>query len=199
MPTGDCETITRKTHSSSPFPPRPSEFLSAWFAACPRDHFLELRALPVNGGRPYQEFFGMDAAGELIARAFSIVEMHNCYFGVCPRIRPRGTKDDVTLSPGFFCDLDFKRFPEEEAGALRGLAEFPLKPSWVIGTGGGLHCYWRLTAPVRADDAFERKVKALARMLNADPGATDRARVLRVPGTWHHKRDFQVKILSWPT
>jgi hypothetical protein len=36
-------------------------------------------------------------------------------------------------------------------------------------------------------------------MLGADPAATDLARVLRVPGTWNHKRDFQVKVLSWPT
>ncbi len=30
---------------SKVFPPRPSEFLLAWFSRCPREQLLELRAL----------------------------------------------------------------------------------------------------------------------------------------------------------
>ncbi len=185
--------------SSKVSPPRPSEFLTSWFEGCPRDQLLELRALRVPDRRPHQEFFAMDAIGELLGRAFSLVEGHDCYFGTCPRIRPRGDKASVTLAPGLWVDLDFKRFEDGEAGALRTLGEFHLPPTWLVGTGGGFHCYWALTEVARADASFERKLKGLARTLNADPAATDVSRVLRVPGTWHVKRDFQVRILSWPT
>ena len=188
-----------KAASIFSFPPRPSDFLSAWFSGCPRDQLLELRALRVPDGVPSQEFFAMDAIGELLGRAFSLVETHNCYFGVCPRVRPRGTKADVTHAPGLWTDLDFKGFEDGEAGALRTLSEFQLPPTWILGTGGGYHCYWTLRAPARADAHFERRLKALATILRADLAATDTARVLRVPGTWNHKRDFQVKVLSWPT
>jgi hypothetical protein len=166
---------------------------------CPPDQFLELRALHATTKKPVQHFFTLDAVDDLVGRAFSLVEDFDCYFSVCPRVRPRGNAASVTHALGFWCDLDFKRFEDGEAGALRALAEFSLRPTWIIGTGGGFHVYWKLREPVRADATFECRVKSLAKMLGADPAATDLARVLRVPGTWNHKRDFQVKVLSWPT
>jgi len=141
----------------------------------------------------------MDAIDEAVGHAFSLVENHDVYFGTCPRVRPQGDKSAVTTAPGFWCDLDFKRFPEGEAEVLRQLAEFPLRPTWIIATGGGFHIYWKLVAPTKADATFEARLKGLARTLNADPAATDRSRVLRIPGTWNLKRDFQVRILSWPS
>ncbi len=199
MTTASLHATYRLLQPSGLYPPRPSAFLSAWFSGCPRDQFLELRALRVSDKEAHQRFFTMDATGELVDHAFSLVETHDVYFGVAPRIRPRGMKQDVTHAPGLWADLDFKRFEDGEAGALRMLAEFRLPPTWIIGTGGGFHCYWALTAPARANANFERKLKGLARTLNADPAATDVSRVLRVPGTWNLKRDFQVRILSWPT
>jgi len=181
------------------FAPTPTEFLRHWFDGTPTDQFLELRALPIGIRKRFQEFFTLDAVPDLVGRAFSLVEDFDCYFSVCPRVRPRGDAASVTHAPGFWCDLDFKRFQDGEAGALRALAEFSLRPTWIIGTGGGFHVYWKLRAPVHADTAFECRVKSLAKMLGADLAATDLARVLRVPGTWNHKRDFQVKVLSWPT
>lgn len=195
MTTAHADLLT-PTHSV--WPPTPTAFLHSWFDGTPADQLIELRAIHTTTRKVFQEFF-LDAVHDLVARAFSLVEDHDCYFGVCPRIRPRGDAASVMHALGFWCDLDFKRFQDGEAGALRALAEFPLRPTWIIATGGGYHCYWRLKAPVRADGSFEGKLKGLARMLNADPAATDRARVLRVPGTWNLKRNFQVRILSWPS
>ncbi len=180
--------------------PRPSEFLRAWFSTCPRDQFLELRALPASDHDVIQEFFTLDAVGDLIGRAFSLVDDHDCYFGVCPRIRPHGDKASVTHAPGLWVDLDFKRFQDGEAGALRKLAEFPLPPTWMVATGGGFHLYWQLRQAAHADAAFEGRLKGIVRALDADPAATDRSRVLRIPGTFNHKfPDFQVRVVSWPT
>ncbi len=180
-------------------PPRPSEFLHAWFSTCP-DQFIELRAIRVSDRYVHQAFFTMDAIGELVGIAFSLVEEYDVYFGVCPRIRPRGDKDSVTHAPGLWVDLDFKKFQDGEAGALRKLAEFPLPPTWMVATGGGFHLYWHLRQAALADAAFEGRLKGIVRALDADPAATDRSRVLRIPGTFNHKyTDAQVRIVGWPT
>jgi putative DNA primase/helicase len=133
-----------------------------------------------------------------VGRAFALVEEYDAYFGVCPRIRPDGSKASVTRAPGLWADLDFKRFADAEAGALRALAAFPVPVTWVIATGGGFHVYWKLRTPARADRNLEGRLKGIAKTLNADPAATDTARVLRVPGSWHLRRDYQVRIVTWP-
>jgi len=180
--------------------PRPTEFLRAWFAGCPADHLLELRAFHAETAAVHQAFFTLDAIDELYGQACHLVETHDCYFGAAPRVRPRGRKQDVTMTPGLWCDLDFKRFEGGEAEALRKLADFPLPPAWIIASGGGFHLYWKLTTPVKADADFEQRLKGLVRALNADPAATDRCRVLRIPGTFTRKYpDCQVRIVAWPS
>ena len=181
-------------------PPRPSQFLSSWFSDCPRDQFLELRALRVCDGRPHQEWFALDAIDDLVGTAFSLVEEYDVYFGVCPRSRPQGRAEDVTHAPGFWADLDFKKFREGESEALRKLADFPINPTWIIATGGGYHTYWKLNQVVRWDPSMQGRLRGIVKMLDADPAATDRSRVLRVPGTFNHKYvDCQVRIIAWPT
>ena len=148
-----------------------------------------------------QEFFTVDAVEELAVASHRHADVFDCYFGICPRIRPQGRKEDVTHAPGLWVDLDWKRFEEGEAGALRNLATFALPPTWIIATGGGYHLYWQLTEAVRADAGFEGRLKAIAKTLNADPAATDRSRVFRVPGSFNFKYqpEPQVRILRWPT
>jgi putative DNA primase/helicase len=137
---------------------------------------------------------------ELAAASHRHADQFACYFGLCPRVRPRGDKKSVTHAPGLWADLDFKRFEDGEAGTLRSLAAFPLPPTWIVATGGGYHLYWQLREAVRADASFEGRLKAIAKALNADPAATERARVFRVPGSFNFKYqpEPQVRILRWP-
>ncbi len=182
------------------FPPTPSTFLGGWFASCPPNQLLELRAIRTGDHSIRQDFFTLAAVEGLYGRACELVEDFDVYFGVCPRVRPQGDKASVTHAPGLWVDVDFKRFDDGEAGALRTLADFPLRPTWLVATGGGYHVYWQLRQAVKADAAFEARLKSIVRALNADPAATDRSRVLRIPGTFNHKYpDCQVKIVSWPT
>jgi hypothetical protein len=62
-------------------------------------------------------------------------------------------------------------------------------PAIVIGSGSGPNChaYWPLSEPLGRDEA-ERGNRRLAHALGADPASADAARILRVPGTWSHKR-----------
>jgi hypothetical protein len=196
MTTASVSLPSLKTAS----PPTPSGFVRAWFASCPPDQLLELRAIRPADHDIRQDFFTMDAIPDLYRHACELAEAYDCYFGVCPRVRPHGRKEDVTVAPGLWADLDFKRFADGEAGALRRLAKFPLTPSWLVATGGGFHVYWQLKQAVRADAAFEGRLKGIVRALRADPAATDRSRVLRIPGTFNHKYpNCQVRIVSWPT
>ncbi len=181
-------------------PPTPQAFLQTWFSTCPSDQILELRAIRPTDHHVIQEWFALDAVGELFGRACELVEEYDCYFPVCPRIHPRGDKASVTHAPGLWADLDFKRFADGEAGALRKLAAFPLPPSWIIATGGGFHLYWKLNQAVRWDASMQGRLHGIVRMLDADPAATDRSRVLRIPGTFNHKyQNCQVRIIAWPT
>ena len=194
MTTASVSLPTLKTA----LPPTPSGFLQAWFAYCPSDQFLELRAIRAGDRIVRQHFFTLDAIPELYWRACELVEEFDCYFGVCPRIRPQGDKASVTHAPGLWADLDFKRFADGETGALCKLGAFPLPPTWLVATGGGFHVYWQLKEAVWADVNFEGRLKGLVKALNADPAATDRSRVLRIPGSWHQTRNFQVRLIQWP-
>ena len=192
-------TVTLPTVKTA-LPPTPTMFLRAWFASCPADQLVEIRAIHAIDGAIRQEFFTLDALDDLYGLACQLVEDYHVYFGVCPRTRPQGRKQDVTHAPGLWVDLDFKRFDESESGALRTLGEFPLPPTWLVATGGGFHVYWQLKHAVCADAAFEGRLKGVVKTLNADPAATDRSRVLRIPGTFNHKYpDCQVRIVSWPS
>ncbi len=183
------------------FPPTPTMFLRSWFSGCPADQLLELRAIRAEDKSITQRFFTLDAAAELVGAAFSLTDTHDCYFGACPRVRPQGRKEDVTHAPGFWADLDFKRFADGEAGALRKLATFPLPPSWIVATGGGYHLYWKLNMVEKWDAKMQGRLRGIVRMLDADPAATDRSRVLRLPGTFNHKYPdcCQVRIIKWDT
>lgn len=66
------------------------------------------------------------------------------------------------------------------------------RPSALVGSGGGLHCYWIATVPLAPDrwSFWAERLATLAKAhgVNADLGCTtDRARILRVPGTFNHK------------
>jgi hypothetical protein len=68
------------------------------------------------------------------------------------------------------------------------------QPNIIVGSGGGIHVYWVLTAFVPKDlwQASARKLKAAAAQLEflADPSRTaDIASVLRLPGTLNRKYD----------
>lgn len=118
----------------------------------------------------------------------------NVYFGVCLRKAKwkkgsRGTAAMAISSTCVWVDIDFKEIAREEALAL--VKAFPLRPSIIALSGGGVHCYWLLREP--ATESELRRVKGvnqkLVALLRGDPQAVDLARVLRVVGTQNVKYD----------
>jgi hypothetical protein len=114
----------------------------------------------------------------------------NAYFGVAVRYRHGGAKDDCSWLPALYCDLDL---PPVEA--RQRLDAFPLPPTLIIHSGGGLHAYWRLKEPYDLRDLdqraeAERYLRRLARGLACDPAVAECARVLRVPGSHNFKPEY---------
>jgi len=82
--------------------------------------------------------------------------------------------DELAQCRAFF--LDFDSPPE--------LLPFPLPPHAIVQSRGGQHWYWRANDPAVI---WRRTELALAMKFGADLKATDPARVLRMPGSWHLK------------
>lgn len=128
----------------------------------------------------------------------------------------RGTEADVIAIPGLWFDLDCKEgkhnvqdLPSRDE-ALTFLREFPLRPSLVVWSGGGLHIYWLFTKPLYFLTEEERLAgkdlsvafqKAII-LQGQDRGwkldnTSDLIRLLRLPGTFNHKREpVMVEILE---
>lgn len=120
------------------------------------------------------------------------------YFGVHPVAAPkgayeRGKIEDVAAINCLFAEFDGKDFGGKDAAADYVARLIP-RPSVVVDSGGGFHCYWLLADTFYLHDAAsreraERLQKAWVTYTGGDPGAADLARVLRVPGTLNTKYD----------
>lgn len=116
---------------------------------------------------------------------------------------------DVDLKHTLYLDgLDpMQASPEELRAAaaacmddlLTSCEEHGLPPRAVVYSGHGLQLYWARRARSTMDDT-EAYNRGLAKLLDADPAATDQARILRVPGWQHHKNpDRPLPVELWHT
>jgi hypothetical protein len=182
--------------------PTVADFLAFRFRHNGPDDHIEIRTFKQDGWPGPREWFA-DAAPA--ARCGAALPQHLAvYYGTAARAFEGGKKEHVTSIPGAFGDLDFKRYPDGEAGAWAALAAFPLPPTWVINSGGGLQPYWDFVSPLTGRDqfaAFEPMLKRLAAALNGDPSVAEMARVLRLPGSYNSKPEYgtprQVTIIRF--
>lgn len=119
----------------------------------------------------------------------------------------RGAETDVVAIPGLWFDLDClegkhntKNLPSREE-ALSLLKEFHLRPSLIVWSGGGLHVYWLFQEPLYFHTPEERQAgkdlssrfQKMIILMGKKRGwkldnTSDLVRVLRLPGTYNHKR-----------
>jgi len=129
-------------------------------------------------------------------------EDENIYYSVHPvRVTPtgktRGTVEEVEAINCLYADFDCQDKtapPGELAEVLMVVQALNPKPTAVVATGGGFHCYWLLDYPYPLDsnEARERVIalqKGWVQQVGADPKACDLARVLRLPGSKNVKLD----------
>ena len=168
----------------------------------------------------FLEWFPLTAGLGPVAEAIAAqAGAHDVYAGVLAqgpegmvneRGQPgRGTMATARLLPAAFLDLDVGAeghaatdHPATAEEALRALAEaVPLAPSFVVSTGGGVHPYWLLKAPLDLTEPGAREV-ARATLLRLEgtvreawrrrgwhlDSVADLARVLRPAGTVNRKK-----------
>lgn len=116
----------------------------------------------------------------------------NVWFNACLQDgapRDKGYEKDAYAVPGLWSDIDLKDGPVER------LDRFPLRPTALVETGGGLHPWWLfesvLIMPADTRAAWISRVKAandrLRAVLGNSDNVSDLARSMRVPGTFNYK------------
>ncbi|MBI4806976.1 MAG: hypothetical protein HY795_17305 [Desulfovibrio sp.] len=119
----------------------------------------------------------------------------------------RGTADTCVAIPGFWMDIDIlgsghkaTELPPDQDAAMALLDEFPLPPSLIIHSGGGLQVYWLFSSPwVFASQADRDEAQSLSKNTQAAllklaqghgwklDNTSDLVRLLRIPGTFNAK------------
>ena len=120
-------------------------------------------------------------------------DTHDIYFGVHPcRFVPakpsykRAKLTTVECINAVYCDID----GVDDISSVN----FPLKPSYIVASGGGFHCYWLLNRTLPIGRSEERLAQAkhiqrswVRKIPEADQGVCCLTRILRLPGTYNHK------------
>ncbi|MFZ2955424.1 MAG: DUF927 domain-containing protein [Candidatus Ozemobacteraceae bacterium] len=141
----------------------------------------------------------------------------NIYFGVgtrdidvVRRNNPKGTgkSDSVIYIPGFWADIDIGTAGHSAEGyaptneiAAEVLREIGIPPTIIVDTGGGLHVYFKLIDGItitceeerRSAQQYLKRFHAYIASVFAKFGfkiddVSDLPRILRVPGSFNHKR-----------
>jgi hypothetical protein len=153
-----------------------------------------------------------DLPGSLLQKAKEYGQTACVWVGALPLATEleggRGKKGDVSRSLRWlFADLDWKhqdahadsnKLPTEVV--VRAVTEsFKPMPTYVIDSGHGLQVWWRLDRAVDHDewDATAKRLKSMlvSAGIASPDRVTDRASVLRVPGTWNMKPNCEpVKV-----
>ena len=183
------------------------DFFNELYKGC-NDGFITITTLPERD----TYWFGVANIDAAADKAQACGRLTNTYFGVGLRKKMlahnmRGGVDDVMVLPALYADIDVKgpahaqtELPESLERVMEFLAALPMRPSMVVWSGNGVHCYWLLAQPFVICTAQDRErissvlcgwgryVNVKARELGWKLDAVyDLARVLRVPGSVNHK------------
>lgn len=114
----------------------------------------------------------------------------------------RGGAEDCHQLPGMWIDVDIAgpghadstHLPADLPAALALVNTFPLPPTAIVHTGGGVHAWWLFAEPVDMDEGapllrrWEHRWQQAARVNKlAIDAVSDPARIMRIPGTVNRK------------
>lgn len=120
------------------------------------------------------------------------------YYGIFQTVNEYDNErktEKLTKINYWFCDLDSK-FGDSKKAMLLRLASTKKRPTFIVETKNGFHCYWQLKNPIivtdenRADavERFKAIEEGLVKRFNADPARTDAVGLLRYPYRLHWKK-----------
>lgn len=182
----------------------PVEWFTNLYISC--EGWLTLFSVDRTTGEQHVDWARIDQADKLAHLAEERTTSCCVWFGVATRKQHLGTRrgggEDCLHVPALWADIDVEG-PNHKGGhplpatleaARLIIEEFPLQPSAVIRSGGGLQPWWFLTEPINVDEAREllRGWGATWAELGRRHGwhvdnVFDVARVMRLPGTWNRK------------
>ena len=133
-----------------------------------------------------------------------------------PANTSRGAEPGVSSLPGFWADVDIagaahkaEALPPTEQDARSLIDTAGLEPSIVVHSGFGLQPYWLFREPYQIDsDDERRRLKSLSTRFQLNlrlranvrgwtmDSTADLCRVLRVPGTFNHKVDGDIRMVT---
>lgn len=117
----------------------------------------------------------------------------NIYFGVLPRkFNVCGKDEDMLALTTLWVDLDAKDFNGNKDKCLEIIGNFKLQPTFIVDTGNGYHCYWKLKERESINELNFKDLTQLSKVLhkNLQADATyNLGRILRVPGTENVKEE----------
>lgn len=117
------------------------------------DGFMELRAIASRKGeRVYRQFVELPLTPERMAEVQAFARehgaTHNIYHAVAPRrMISGGGLDNCAALRALFVEIDLKD-GRRILDAWNAIHAFPLKPTAIVHSGGGLHVYWLLCEPI---------------------------------------------------
>lgn len=133
-------------------------------------------------------------------RVNKLRHFENCYFGVCPRkesVERHATENQVIDVPHLWVDIDGKMLEVSLDEQLEKIMALEVKPTLVIMSGNGYHCYWRLRETYHVKDldckAYIKGIlKGLSIAVDGD-NTFNLDRVLRIPFTFNRKDSKNIK------
>lgn len=159
-----------------------------------------------RAGATRVDWFPAGQLDELTARAITRShEGHDVWFGVATRHERlpagRGGADDCHEITALWLDIDVAgarhkdndQLPPTFDDAYKLIDRFPVPPSLVVESGGGLQPWWLLDEPIDVDPEILRRWHITWARLADETGGwridnvSDPARVMRVPGTLNRK------------
>jgi hypothetical protein len=173
---------------------------------------VEMRLISHIGDLPQRRFFASPAG--IAEQANKWAERYRkagVYFGVAMR-KPGGggKKEDCACVTALWVDIDVRKEGWDMQRTLGALKMSEFRPSLIVNSGNGYHCYWLLREPITLVDpeTAERNIErieaanaALGVMFGGDPSAKDVTRVLRVPYTYNTKGekviDVTIAVEDW--
>lgn len=125
-----------------------------------------------------------------------------CHACVNEMVGKDRNKNSVAAIRAIFIDVDFKGIKESPARVKSVLKKLKLKPSVVVNSGNGLHCYWCLEESLDSSKApsCESLMRRICDRLAGDLSVAQVASVLRLPDSHNSKGgDFKLvnRRLNW--
>jgi hypothetical protein len=145
---------------------------------------IEIRAFDPTTEKPIERIFSRKF-NELFPFIQKHMVSHNVYFGCATRKdSSSGEKDNLCTIPAFWVDCDFIKYAGGEPEIRELIKKFPLPPSIIVRSGGGLHLYWILKEPEEVTNsiAYEEVNYGLKEFFKADT-CWSAEHIMRLPGT----------------